>query len=253
MTKQQKKNRLLMIVIFAMSIIPFGVAWHLSKNVQLLHNDHTTNKGQLITPPVTTEHTDLLALDANSAQKLPDLVGRWLIVNVIPHNTCAAICLKAILDTRQLQLMLNKDMLRTRRIVTVFESMTAAASQQLWLKEALMWRLLDKGAKTEIEQNADAAQYSSLLNPVNTLDEALMANIIGQDAKDAALQSDLVKITPSASLRQKMLDIKKGVIPEGMLLLIDPLGNIMMQYEPGFDPYKVKSDLMHLLRISQIG
>jgi hypothetical protein len=38
-----------------------------------------------------------------------------------------------------------------------------------------------------------------------------------------------------------------------MLLLIDPLGNIMMQYEPGFDPYKVKNDLMHLLRASQIG
>jgi hypothetical protein len=26
-----------------------------------------------------------------------------------------------------------------------------------------------------------------------------------------------------------------------------------MQYDPGFDPYKVKSDLVHLLRISQIG
>ena len=34
---------------------------------------------------------------------------------------------------------------------------------------------------------------------------------------------------------------------------MDPMGNLMMQYEPGFDPYKVKSDLMHLLRISQIG
>lgn len=35
--------------------------------------------------------------------------------------------------------------------------------------------------------------------------------------------------------------------------LMDPLGNIMMQYESGFDPYKVKSDLHKLLKISQIG
>jgi hypothetical protein len=27
----------------------------------------------------------------------------------------------------------------------------------------------------------------------------------------------------------------------------------MMHYEPGFNTYKVKDDLMHLLRISQIG
>jgi hypothetical protein len=42
-------------------------------------------------------------------------------------------------------------------------------------------------------------------------------------------------------------------MPEGMLFLIDPLGNLMMQYEAGFNTYKVKDDLMHLLRISQIG
>jgi hypothetical protein len=42
-------------------------------------------------------------------------------------------------------------------------------------------------------------------------------------------------------------------VPDGMLFLIDPLGNLMMQYEPGFNTYKVKDDLMHLLRISQIG
>ena len=49
------------------------------------------------------------------------------------------------------------------------------------------------------------------------------------------------------------MNIKAGVMPEGMLFLIDPLGNLMMQYEAGFNTYKVKDDLMHLLRISQIG
>jgi hypothetical protein len=34
---------------------------------------------------------------------------------------------------------------------------------------------------------------------------------------------------------------------------MDPLGNLMMKYAPGFDPYKVRNDLSKLLRISQIG
>jgi hypothetical protein len=34
---------------------------------------------------------------------------------------------------------------------------------------------------------------------------------------------------------------------------IDPLGNVMMKYAPDFNPYDAKSDLMHLLKISQIG
>lgn len=39
----------------------------------------------------------------------------------------------------------------------------------------------------------------------------------------------------------------------GRLLLMDPLGNIMMQYPADFDPYGVLKDLMHLLKVSQIG
>lgn len=253
MTKQQRKNRLLVIVIFAMSIIPFAVAWHLSKNVQLLSNEHTTNQGQLITPPVTTEHTDLVALDTVSAQKMNELPGRWLIVNVIGQKTCTAVCLKAMLETRQLQLMMNKDMLRTRRVVVAFDTLVPEAAEQLWLKEALLWRLLDKGGKNDADYKIDNALYTTLLNPENTVDDVLITRLIGQENKAVALQSELIKVTPSNVLRQKMADIRKGVIPEGMLFLMDPLGNLMMQYEPGFDPYKVKSDLMHLLRISQIG
>ena len=75
------------------------------------------------------------------------------------------------------------------------------------------------------------------------------------DIANQWLQDDkvLLKVKPSAALSTKITKIRNGAIPDGMLLLMDPLGNLMMQYEPGFDPYKVKSDLMHLLRISQIG
>jgi hypothetical protein len=39
----------------------------------------------------------------------------------------------------------------------------------------------------------------------------------------------------------------------GHLLLMDPLGNVMMQYPADFDPYGVLKDLVHLLKASQIG
>jgi hypothetical protein len=149
--------------------------------------------------------------------------------------------------------MMSKDMLRTRRVVVAFDALVPEAAEQLWLKEALLWRLLDKGVKNDADYKIDNTLYTSLLSPENTVDDVLITRLIGQENKAAALHSDLIRVTPSHVLRQKMAGIRKGVMPDGMLFLMDPLGNLMMQYEPGFDPYKVKSDLMHLLRISQIG
>jgi len=63
----------------------------------------------------------------------------------------------------------------------------------------------------------------------------------------------LLRVKPSMAMAKKITDITNGKLTDGMLLLMDPLGNLMMQYGRDFDPYKVKSDLMHLLRISQIG
>jgi hypothetical protein len=68
-----------------------------------------------------------------------------------------------------------------------------------------------------------------------------------------ANDSRLLKIKPSPVLINKIKQLRKTTVPEGMLLLVDPLGNIMMQYEPGFDPYKVEKDLKKLLNVSQIG
>jgi hypothetical protein len=65
--------------------------------------------------------------------------------------------------------------------------------------------------------------------------------------------TDLLHLKPSAGVIEKLNALYNGAIPEGVLLFIDPLGNIMMRYAPDFNPYDAKSDLMHLLKISQIG
>lgn len=198
MINQQKKNRLFILLIFGMAIIPFAIAWILGGKAPFIEGH--TNKGQLITPVVATERSDLVGLDGFSTDNIAELKGHWVTLNVVPQDDCNNICLEAIHKTKQLRLMLNKDLTRTRRAV-------------IFLKDI----------KPEI-----ASQW---------------------------LQDDkvLLKVKPSAALQKKIAEIRNGRLPDGLLLLMDPMGNLMMQYEPGFDPYKVKSDLMHLLRISQIG
>lgn len=245
MINQQKKNQLLILLIFGMTIIPFLVAWGLKEHSGLLKG--STNHGQLITPPVTTERSDFSGFDSFSVNNMTELAGHWLMVNVIPNDHCNEICLEAILKTRQLRLMLNKELPRTRRIVIVFKEIAPEKANQWWLKDTLLWRL------RRAENQDDKTLYLSLLREENNIDDALVSKLIGEENHTFALNSDLIRVKPSAAMVKKIAEIRKGEIPEGMLLLMDPLGNLMMQYEPGFDPYKIKSDLMHLLRISQIG
>ena len=245
MNKQQKKNRILIIVIFCMTIIPFLIAWGLKENPGLVKG--TTNRGQLVIPALSINRNDFTGFDSFSTENLGELPGHWLIVNVIPSMGCNEICLDALLKTKQLRLMLNKELPRTRRIVSIFNELPQVITREWWLKDMLLWRL------RRTENKEDNALFIKLLREENKIDEKLIDKLIGSESRDFALNSELIRVKPSSELAKKIMNIKAGVIPEGMLFLIDPLGNLMMQYEAGFNTYKVKDDLMHLLRISQIG
>ncbi|EIC29581.1 MULTISPECIES: hypothetical protein [Methylomicrobium] len=198
MNDQQKKNRLLILTLFAMAFIPFLAALLFKARPEWLQG--RTNYGQLIVPPVTTETSELSGFDAFTTDNIHELNAHWLIVNVIPRQDCNAACLDALHKTRQIQLMLNKDLPRTRRIVLLLDNPDPKLAEVWW-----------QGDKS------------------------------------------LLRVKPSDSLMAKLAQIKPEGFHDGAVLLMDPLRNLMMQYEPGFDPYKVKSDLAHLLRISQIG
>jgi hypothetical protein len=245
MTPQQKKNRLFIIIIFSMTIVPYLIALGLQQNPNLLKG--STNIGQLITPPITTEASDFIGYDAFSTANLSELSGHWVLANVIPSDHCNAVCLNAVLKIKQLRLMLNKEFSRTRRVALMLKDVPAENTAQWWLKDALLWRL------RETRNPTDDALFQTLLNEETPLDEARTKQLIGSDNPETTLKSDLIKIKPSDNLLKKITALRSGNIPDGLLFLIDPLGNIMMQYEPDFDPYKVKNDLMHLLRASQIG
>lgn len=246
MIEQQRKNQRLIVAIFAMTILPFLIAFGLKDSKWLMSKG--TNRGQLIVPPVPLDYANLTGFDTFSEQNKNQLQGHWLIVNTISTAVCGRNCLEAILKTRQLRLMLSKDLPRTRRVVLLFEPIKPEIASQLWLKDSLLWRLKSpdfKGKETLYEQYVQGQVK---------LDEKGIAELIGHENATKALQSDLLRFVPSASVKIQLKAIRKEAeLPDGMLFLIDPMGNLMMQYEPGFDPYKVKDDLMHLLRISQIG
>jgi len=195
-TTQLKKNRLTILLIFAMSVIPFGVAWYLAEHPQVVQLG--SNNGELITPPLTTELSAFTGYDDFSTQNLKELQGHWIMINVLPNGPCSEACQDALHKTRQISLMMGKDIARIRRLAVLY-GMHPNAFPKEWQDDA---RLL-----------------KAVVSP--------------------ALQNSLRALAAGGE--------------EGLLLIMDPLGNLMMKYPAGYDPYKVRNDLSKLLRISQIG
>ena len=68
----------------------------------------------------------------------------------------------------------------------------------------------------------------------------------------AAEHSGLITIADAGFYR--LLNNKKPTaLPAGGFYLIDPLGNLVMYFEPGVDPYDMVDDIKHLLKLSRIG
>lgn len=74
-------------------------------------------------------------------------------------------------------------------------------------------------------------------------------------AESAAVKGDdalLIAGSNPAVIRELAAALGKP-LADGMVVLLDPLGNLVLWYDGGFDPYKMVKDLKHLLKASQIG
>ena len=68
----------------------------------------------------------------------------------------------------------------------------------------------------------------------------------------AAEHAGLIAIEDAGSY--DLLESKRpAALPAGGFYLIDPLGNLVMYFEPGIDPYDMVDDIKRLLKLSRIG
>ncbi|MDD5036820.1 MAG: hypothetical protein PHE55_19000 [Methylococcaceae bacterium] len=194
------RNRLTIALIALICIVPFGLAWVLAKNPHLVKDRQKTNYGHLITSPRSFDYADFLKTPITAAENLPEIKGRWVMVQVAAGADCQKVCKDTVVKTGQLRLLLNKEIPRVRRLLLFPDQAGEAAVKEL-----------------------------------------------------AELDPTLLMAGLSDSLRQSLQEAVGTPLAEGMVLLFDPFGNLMMWYEPGFDPFGLLRDLQRLLKVSQIG
>lgn len=179
-------------------IAPFVIAVLLYTNRSWLNvNNHY---GTLISPAIPVNRSEFEGFDPFSRQNLAEIPGRWILVHFITGHGCGLVCRKSLEKTRQVRLMLGKDLMRVRRVAVVMTEISAADANVWW------------------------AQHPDLLRTFST--------------------SKLEKIAASAM---------GSPIADGSVIIMDPIGNFMMWYTAGFDPYGLKKDLQRLLLVSRIG
>lgn len=200
-----RRTRTKIFVIALISAAPMVLAWILASHPEWI-NPHRSNYGTLITPARPLDYAQLLAHPISPAERLPEIKGRWVFLHV-GTGACREPCPDALYKsydslykTRQVRMMLNKEIPRVKRLL-----------------------LLPPGSS--------AVNY-----------EPLMKN-----------DEDLLLANASENLTQAFSAAVGQALREGMVLLLDPLGNLVLWYEPGFDPYRMDKDLKLLLRASRIG
>ncbi|QSA95885.1 hypothetical protein [Methylococcus sp. EFPC2] len=195
-----RRNSLIVLAILLICVVPFGIAWYMAKNPDLVHERQKTNYGHLIDPAIPIDYGELLARPISPAGHLPEAKGHWLLVQIAPGPACDDACRATAAKTAQLRLMLNKEITRVRRLLLV-------------------------------PGQADTQSLQALMQADPTL---LVAGI-------------------SDDLLNRLKSAVGQPLKEGTILLFDPFANLLMWYEPGFDPYGAQRDLQRLLRVSQIG
>lgn len=115
-----RKNRRSMLVIFAISFVSLGGSYLLFYVAQDSGVWGTTNNGEFVDPPMRLTDLDLVT---EAGAPLGDSEQWWLLVNA--DSVCDADCEHALLQTRQLHILLNKEASRVSRALVSDGSIAA--------------------------------------------------------------------------------------------------------------------------------
>ena len=145
------RNRLMVISIALISIIPFGFAWYLAKNPQLIRDRQTTNYGHLITPAKMVGYDLFLQSPVNGVENLAEIKGHWVMVQVVNRPVCDDPCKETLQRTEKVRALMSKDIPRVRRLLLFPGNADAQSAQEIatlypnllitGMSEALLQRL----------------------------------------------------------------------------------------------------------------
>lgn len=117
------RGRSILLLIALTAVIPFVLAWYYAQHPELIQK--TSNYGTLVVPVQTLPEGSLLAEPFGDPKLVEEVKGRWVLLQVTQEG-CPAVCKDALHRTHQAWLMLNKEMLRVRRVLLVQDAKTAS-------------------------------------------------------------------------------------------------------------------------------
>ncbi len=191
MNSTLQKNRITILLLFAMSIIPFGIAWYLSINTDWV--EEGTNNGHLISPVILTSHKDFSGFDEFSQQNLKEIKGRWTLINWVTTNQCEKNCLQALHKSKQLRLMMSKDLVRIRRLVLLTQTPESTKAATWWENDRRLLRamptvqLLEKVRRVKANQQLEGSLM--IMDPLGNIMMWYAADFDPYDVKE-----DLAKL-----------------------------------------------------------
>jgi cytochrome oxidase Cu insertion factor (SCO1/SenC/PrrC family) len=106
-----RRNRLTLIGLFALAIVPLGAAYWLYQSTRSAAPWSTTNRGELLTPIRSVAGFDLASLDPRVS--MVDSGVWWLVT--VSNGACDSVCEQAMFQLHQLHVLLGKDADRVKR------------------------------------------------------------------------------------------------------------------------------------------
>ena len=116
---KRRQQRLTLIGVFAIFLIPIASAWYLRLNPI---DGPTSNRGVLVDPPVQFNATNLTVRHAFNPPKT-FLRDEWTIV-MLTDGACGSACEQALHASKQARIAVNKDFDRVRRLLLTSQRQT---------------------------------------------------------------------------------------------------------------------------------
>lgn len=125
-----RRNRLMLLGIVAIAVIPMLGAYLLYRATASGEPWATTNEGTLLSPPHRYEDLALIDAETGTASSALEKSGTWWLLTV-PAGSCDEVCLAALDKNRALHVLLAKDTARLRRAIVFADGVEGAEFEDL--------------------------------------------------------------------------------------------------------------------------